>query len=194
MAPIVVDFTNTKDSSGVNPKHQPEGDYHGKIVKATQGKSKSNNNPMVEFLIQDVNMGSATYPYRCVLTEASLWKLRNLILATGKAVPKKRIKFDPDTIVGKEIGMTLEDDEYDGKMKSVISAVFPASDLPEEEPARKSTKKAAPEPEDDEDDDDEDEEEEAPPAKKTRKKAAKPAADEDDDEAEDLDELDIDDL
>lgn len=171
---IVVDFTNVKDQSGFNPTHQPAGDYRGKIVGFNQNPSK-NNNPQVTYTVQDVDRPSATYRYNCPLTENALFKLRNILVAAGVAVPKKRIKVDPERIVGKEIGMSLDDHEYENKMSSEIVGVFPASDLPAD------------------DDDVEDEPAPKAAAKKTSTKKAAPAAAEEEDE-EELDELDIDDL
>jgi hypothetical protein len=187
MAPVILDFTNVKESSGINPVRQPPGDYVGKVIKADLGESNKGNK-QIKFVIQDVDRQSATYPYYCQLTEDLLWKLRNLIVATGKTVPKKRLKFDPDTLIGKTLGMGLDDDEYEGKVKSIIVAVFPESDMAENVKGEE---------------DDEDEEEEAPPARRKaaakpakKKAAAKPAVadDDDEDEDEDLDEVDIDDL
>jgi hypothetical protein len=174
---LIVDFTNTKEQSGFNPVHQPAGDYRGIIKSVEYGKSKQNNNDMLTYAVADVDRPSAAYRYNCTLTEASLWKLRNILVAAGINVPKKKVNIASVAakIVGKEIGMSLDDDEYEGKMRSQIVTVFSADDLPEDEPA--------------------------PVAKKKAKPAAKPAADEedveddtDDDEEEDLDELDIDDL
>src|SRR5690606_37303696 len=92
-----------------------------------------------------------SYPYYCKLQENQLWKLRNLLIAAGLSVPKKKLKLDPNRVVGKTIGVTMEDDEYDGKLKSVIAAVFPAAELVEGNIVDD-------EPEDDEADVDEDEE------------------------------------
>lgn len=184
---IIVDFTNTKERSGYNPKHQAPGDYAGIIKSVEYGKSQKNQTPMITYAIADEDMPSATYRYMCTLTEASLWKLRNILVAAG--IPVKQAKVNiaaaAQKIVGRKIGMTLEDNEYDGKVNSQIVNVFPADDLPsdeddddDDEPPAKATKKA--------------------PAKKATKKAA-PVEDEEDtedgdDEEEDLDELDIDDL
>lgn len=185
----VTDFTNVKDSSGFNPTHQPAGDYRGVVKDVTAGKSNQGNDT-VTFAIADANRPSAVYRYVCTFTDKSLWKLRNLVIAAGMSVPKKRIKLTAATLnklIGKEIGMSLDDNEYEGKMSSQIMGVFPASDLPDDD-GDTSTPVV-----EDDDDDDEDEVEEAPKkaAKKPAKKA-KPAPVEE--EEEDLDELDIDDL
>jgi hypothetical protein len=174
----VLDFTNVKDKGMYNPVQQEEGDYKLQIASVVEQDSKSTNEPMWVFGLSLVGHRTAVYPYYCVLNEDNLWKVRNLIEATGKAVPKKRLKFDPQSIVGKFVGGTLADDEYDGKMKSIISALFPVSEL-----------------------DDEDDEEEAPPpakkkapAKKAPAKKKKPEPEPEDDEDEDVDdEEDVDD-
>lgn len=169
----IVDMTNVKDSSGINPKHQPAGDYRGVIKDLVDGVSK-NDNKKLDVIIADADMPSATYRYTCTFTEASLFKLRNLLVAAGMSAPKKKIKLTAavlNKLIGREVGMSLDDDEYEGKMRSTITGVFPADDLPEDEPAPRATKKTS-----------------------TKKAEPAPADDEDDDEEEDLDELDIDDL
>lgn len=129
-----VDFSGVKDRGNFNPKHVGEGDYAATIVKVEDGKSKKNDNFQYIFTIKLRKYSQFSYPYYCQLTENTLWKLRNLAVAAGLNVPKKRMKFDPNKIVGKSIGVTMEDDEYtddNGKttVKSVISAVFPISEL-----------------------------------------------------------------
>lgn len=191
---FVVDFTNVKESSGFNPIHQPAGDYRGVVKDVIAGKS-GQGNETVTFAIGDADRPSAVYRYVCTFTEKSLWKLRNLLVACGKNAPKKKLKLTAATLnalIGKEIGMSLDDNEYEGKMSSQIMGVFPASDLPEDDGDTATD-------EDVEDDDAEEADEEQAPKKTkakpaaTKKKAAPaPAAEDEDDE--DLDELDIDDL
>lgn len=148
----VVDFTNVKDAAGnFNKKRVPSGDYLAKIVKAEDAMAKGDNVFQYLFTIKLEKYSQYAYPYYCKLTENQLWKLRNLLIAAGINVPKKRVKLDPSKVVGKFIGVTMEDDEYDGKLQSSVSAVFPASELGE---ADTST------PSDDDEDDAEDEAEE----------------------------------
>lgn len=128
----VLDFTNVKDQSGINPKHRPAGDYRVKISKVEENESKKGN-PQWVFVLTPSDMQSAAYPYYCQLNAESLWKIRNLLIAAGIDVPKKKVNVDPQKLVGREIGVTLDDDEYEGKLKSVITAVFPASDLDDAE-------------------------------------------------------------
>lgn len=189
----VIDFTNVKEGGNFNPKRRPEGDYKAKITKVEDAESKKDGKAQWLFTIQ---VGSGTYPYYCKHEENQYWKIRNLLVAAGMTVPKKKVKVDPNKLVGKFIGVTLEDDEYEGKKKSVVAATFPVSEL-EDEDVEDEADDADDEDEDDEptppkkakkppveDDDDEDEDDEpAPPKKK-----AKPApVEDDDDEDEDED-------
>lgn len=179
---ISVDFSDVKESSGINPKHQDEGDYGMRIVRAEIGKTKGKDGkapePMALILFQDVNMRSAVYPYYCTFASNMLWKIRNTFIAAGVPVPKGKGTIDVAKLVGKEVGVTLEDDEYDGKMKSVISAVFHKDEL---EPTEADEDDI-----DDEDFEDEEEvEEEAPAPKAKKKKAPAPVEEDEDDEEED---------
>lgn len=129
---VNVDFSNVKDSSGINPKQMPEGDYLATIKKVDLVAKKSD--PDAKQLLFTVGLkesATATYPYYCGFEANVLWKLRNLMIACGVKAPKKAFSFDAEKLVGKELGVTLADDEYDGKMKSVIDACFPANELEE---------------------------------------------------------------
>lgn len=191
----VVDFTNVKDGGeAFNKKRQPAGDYKAKILSVKDAPTKETKEAQWLFAIQ---VGSGTYPYYCKLVENQFWKIRNLLVAAGMNVPKKRVKVDPNKLVGKTIAVTLEDDEYNGKLQSNIASTFPVSELDDQvddeddaedeedevETPPPAKKKAAPVVEDD------DEEEEEEPAPKAKKKAPAPADDDDD-----LEELDIDDV
>lgn len=194
----VIDFTNVKEGSGFNKRRLPAGDYLARITRVEDSPSKKDGEAQWLFTLVPESHKSSAFPYYCKLVENQLWKLRNLIQAAGIAVPKKKIKLDPEKLVGKLVGITLEDDEYDGKEQSVIAAIFEASEVTDsqlpaepdedddddEEEAPAPRKKAAPAPEPEDDDEDEDE---APAPAKAKKKAA-PVED------DDLDELDLDDL
>jgi hypothetical protein len=185
MAKIKVDFTNVKESSGFNPKHMAEGDYKATITKADVGKSKEGNKQIIlSIALQDIR--SVVYPYYCGLSENQLWKLRNVLIAAGNKVPKKAMSIDTDKLVGKEIGISLEDDEYEGKMKSVIAAVFPADDV--DEGLASASDDDDEDEEDDEVEEDDDEEEAPAPKKRKSKKQPEPEPEDDEDEDEDEDE------
>lgn len=204
-----VDFTDAGDRGPWNPKYQPEGDYLFKIVAVLDSPTKDGNKPQWIFAFQDVENKSAVYPFRCQLDKAQAWKIRNVFEACGVKVPQKMMNVDPQKVVGKLIGASLEDNEYNGKVKSQIGNVFSAAEFGDD--AKDEDPDEADEVEEDDDaEDDEDEEEEPAPKKKTKPADKKPPAksskpkkkppvdeDEDDeDEVEDGDdeELDVEDL
>jgi hypothetical protein len=162
-----LDFTNVKESSGFRPKRLPAGDYLAEITDVADHKTDKDPNQWV-FTIKPVDEPGAVYPYYCGSTETLLWKVRNLFLAAGYQVPKARKTVDPNKLIGKTIAITLEDDEYDGKMKSTIAACFPADELPQDA----DDDEPDVDEEDIEDDEDEEEEPPPPPARKTRAAAA----------------------
>lgn len=132
-----IDMTNVKEQSNVRPKRKPEGDYRAKVLSVDDHTSGAGNKGW-QFVIQLTTDSRATYPYHCQHDEKFAWKIRNLAMACGKAVPKKKVMVDPNAFVGKEIGIALEDDEYEGKPKSQIIAVFPVSELTADSPASAS--------------------------------------------------------
>lgn len=174
-----VDMTNVKDGGGnFNKRRVPAGDYPARITKVVDAKAKGDGEFQWLFTIETDTGG--TYPYYCKLVETQLWKIRNLCLAAGMAVPKKKLKLDPEKLVGKRIAVSLEDDEYDGKAQSVVQATFPLSEL--------SSSGVADDGDDDDDDDDGDDDEVEEPAPKATKKKAKPAPEPEEDEDEDEEE------
>lgn len=125
---ITVDFTNVKDASGINPKQMPEGDYAAIIRKVEEVDKKSGGKQLL-FVIGLQDHANVSYPYYCGYEANVLWKLRNLMISAGVNAPKKAFSFDAEKLEGKALAISLTDDEYDGKMKSVIDAVFPLSEL-----------------------------------------------------------------
>ena len=201
-----LDFSNVKESSGINPKHLEEGEYLAKVIEVRDDPAKDGE-AMWNFLIQPEDHKTATYPYYVKLVENQLWKLRNLFVAAGVDVPKKAVKIDPNRVVGKTICIVLEDDEYDGKTKSVISALMPKEEFEgyegdtgpadddedddeEDEPAPVAKKRGRPKKvveEVEDDDEDEEEDEEPAPVKRGRgrpRKVVEPEEDEDEDDEE----------
>lgn len=200
-----VDLTNVKEGGNFRPRRKPEGDYKAKIVKADDHQSNDKTKPMGWVLtIQIEGDARSTYPYYLSPEAKQAWKVRTACVACGLKAPQGRIKFDPNKLVNKSIGVALEDDEYEGRPKSVIADMFPVSevgptadeDAPEddevedidveeveeeeeieEEPApapRRRRAKPAPEPEPEDEEEEEDEEEPPPPPVRKRRTTAPP--------------------
>jgi hypothetical protein len=182
-----LDFTNVKEGGNFSKKAMPPGDYLAKVTKVEDAmpNDKEDKTPMWLFTFQLVQTPSATYPYYCKLQENQLWKVRNLLVAAGLNVPKKKVGVDPNKLVGKTVAVSLDDTEYNGKAQSEIGAVFSASELDGD---------AGVDDVDDVDDvDTEDEDEEpTPPPKKSKKTKAAPEPEPEDDEDEDEDDADDD--
>jgi hypothetical protein len=123
-----VDFSNVKDGGQFNRARIPAGDYLATVTKVDDAEAKDG---VFQYLISiKINkLPRSVFPYYCKLQENQLWKLRNLLIAGGLAVPKKRVKVDPNRLVNKLIGVTIEDDEYNGQEQSTIAGVFPAAEL-----------------------------------------------------------------
>jgi hypothetical protein len=216
---VVIDFTNVKDRD-FNIKHLPPGDYPAKITKVIDHQAKSgNDNWLYSFTITTGPGKGAVYPYYAGLDTEQAWKIRNIYAACGVTIPKKKVRLKREQVLNRTCAVTLDDDEYEGKLKSVIAAVIPLSDIgkgdedvaeadeDDEEveetplPRRRKAKPAAvveAEEEEEAEDEDEDEEEAAPPPRRTKPKPAaakakpKPAVAEDDDD--ELEELELEDL
>lgn len=129
MAKITLDFSNVSEGSTFSPRRLPEGTYLATLAKVESKTSKAGN-PMLVYTIIPVEHPTAVYPYYIVLDEKQLWKFRALLLAAGKEVPKRKVTVDPESIVGKQVMIDLEDDEWEGREKSTVAGVFKPS--PEE--------------------------------------------------------------
>ena len=130
MSRRTIDFSSVKEASAYAPRRLPEGTYRAIITKVDETTSKAGN-PMWVYAISPTEHPTAVYPYYLLLEEKHLWKLRALLLAAGKDVPRKKVAVDPESIIGKEIMIDLEDDEWEGREKSVIAGVFKCDEPPQ---------------------------------------------------------------
>lgn len=206
----VVDLTKVKEGGNFRPKRKPEGDYKAKIVKVDDHQPKDTTKPQgwVYTIMVDGD-NRATYPFYVNPAPKEAWKIAQISEAAGFKISGKRVNFDPNRLVGKAVGVALEDDEYEGRVKSSIGEIFPVSEVgananeaddidldegeeiveddePEEEapaPRKRAARKAPePEPEDDEEEYEEEEPEPTPPPRKRVRKAAPPPVEDDEDE------------
>lgn len=184
MAKTIVDFTDVESSGG--RVRVPEDDYRAKVLSVKQETAKSGNEMLVwEFEIRSGDKkakGKKIKDYT-VLQANSLWKLKGLLEAIGVSVPQKKLDILPilKKVKGKELGITVIDEEYENKISSKVSDYLDLDAL-------EST-----DDEDDEsdEDDDEDDDDDEPTPKKSKKGKKKSKKNEDDD---DIEELDLDDL
>lgn len=119
MSKISIDFSDVKAPS-FSTVHQAPGVYNAEISGVEMTKTKSDNTNMLVFTIV---AGTGRYPYYCKIVPNQLWKLRELIEAAGTKVPNKVVQIDPGKYVGAKINVELEDDTYNGKMRSRVARV-----------------------------------------------------------------------
>jgi len=144
----------------------PEGDYQAKLVRAEAGQAKTSGNPMVTWQFEIVGgkyEGTPLY-HRTVLIPESLWNYRRVLSALGVKVKDATMKIKLSTLVGREVGLEVVDDDgsYDGKIRSQINDVFDAAEMDEseEEDVEEDEEDEEDLEEDEELEDEEDEEEE----------------------------------
>lgn len=190
----IIDFGNVKERGQFNPRHVEEGEYFGKFTKVEQTEAKDGEDMWVFTFVAE-EIPRATYPYYCKLQENQYFKIKQLAAGVGINVGAKKLKVDPNKLINKRCAVFLEDDEYEGRLKSVISEVLHVSevtgpvtgesdddDLEDdeieeeiEEKPRKKKRRPEPEPEEDEEDEDDEDEEDEEPEPPRRRKAAKKA-------------------
>lgn len=119
-----IDFSNISEFKTV-----PAGKYPARVTEMVLTKANSGNKMFNwTFTITDGEYKGRKIWTRTVLVEDSLWVLRNYLIALGIEVPKGAVDVDPQKIIGKYCIIETEVDIYQGKEKSVIINVFPASD------------------------------------------------------------------
>ena len=185
--------TERLDFSGV-PKERrqrfrriPEGEYRAKIMSVRK-KWKDNdktNTPYFAWTLQitDGKYKGTPFIENTSLKKEALFNLRNLIFAAsdGKknVAGRNAVDFNPDALLGKAVGIVVEDEEWDNKMRSTIGSIIPLSELGEED-------------EDEEEGEDEDEDEDE--ADEDEEEDDEGEEEEEDEDEEDLDEVDVEDL
>ena len=211
-----LDMSKAGERSEFRRTRIPRGSYRAtvtKVVEVAKKKEPGQTQWLFSIALKHPQY-RAVFPYYCGFGENELWKIRNLLTAVGKAVPGKRLKVDPNVAVGKDIGIEVDDDEYDGKEQSQIVDIFNVRELAERQTGDVEVDEDDDEDEDDTDDDDsdedadedededEDEDDDEPvqrpkkskkvaPEAKSKKSKKRPTDDVDDDELEEL-ELDED--
>lgn len=194
-----VDLTGVSEGGNFRPRRKPEGDYRAKFVKADDHQPNNKDKPAGWVMTVQIEGDSrSTYPVYLNPAEKERWKIFQACRAAGFNIQPKRFKFDPNKLVGKAIGVYLEDDEYEGRLKSVVGEMFLASevganadeDAPEDEVVDEDEDEISAYGDEDESDvpDDEEPEPTPPPRKRTTRKRQPEPEPEDDEEEEDEEE------
>src|SRR4051812_18555557 len=108
-----VDLTDVKEGGNFRPRRKPEGDYRAKIVKADD-HVKEGKTPGWVLTVQVEGDGRSTYPVYLNPDKKQAWKIAQVCRAAGLNVKNARVRFDPNKLINKPVGISLEDDEYEG--------------------------------------------------------------------------------
>lgn len=127
---IKLDFSKTEERSGWNTRQMPEGLYAAKVAAVETTEAQDGTAMLVyAFVPEDSKYKTRRFPYYCKLQQNQLWKLRDLLVAAGESVPKKALQIDPEKIVGKVVAIEIEDDSWNGQIRSQVQSVYTADIL-----------------------------------------------------------------
>ena len=133
---IKIDFTKTEDSSSWNTKQIPEGLHAAKVASVQETEAKDGTDMLLfGFKLKEPKYKTRNFPFYCKLQQNQLWKLRDLLIAAGETVPKRALNIDPNKIVGRDIVIEVEDDTYNGNVRSTVVGTYASSILEDESPA-----------------------------------------------------------
>jgi hypothetical protein len=182
-------------------KRIPEGEYVAKIHQVSLERTKDETGRYLRwaFVITEGKHKGVTVWGNTSLKKDALWSLRNLIhAATGKNIAGKVAAFDPETLIGKKVGISVSDNEYtkDGntKITSQFDSAFPKEEVNSADDDDEDDEEDEDEEEEEEEDEEDEEEEEKPKKKKKSSKKKKKDDDDEDEEDEELEDVDLDDI
>lgn len=133
-AKLTVDFSGVEVRQG--SVHLPEGDYLMEVVNCEMLSKKDDEsrkylNWALRVVLPETYKGKTVY-YRTSLVRESLWNLRKFLvdLLGEDKVPQKAVDIPLAAIVAKkpQVGVTLQDDEYNNKIKSEVAVTFSKSE------------------------------------------------------------------
>lgn len=116
MASLNLDFSSVPSRDPL-----PEGVYDVTVAKVEQTVSKSSGNPMmkVEFDVQDPDYTGRKLWANYVLTEAAMWKVKELFSALGIDT-SAIVEMDTDELIGLTCKAKVAQREYDGNVQNEI--------------------------------------------------------------------------
>ena len=120
-----LDFTKEEGGGGGRRPRYKKGDYLAQIVSLGRGESSDKGTPFTQVtfkFLEGKKTKGKEIAERYYLTPKSLWRIRNLLEAAGIDVPeKKKVSIPTGKLLKKKVVITLEDDEYNGRIHSVVA-------------------------------------------------------------------------
>lgn len=160
---VSVDFSDT--GSRVS-----KGDHIVTVDAVTRETSDNSGADYLKWVLTTAKGGKLWY--NTSLQPHALFSLRNVLEALGMEVPSGAIDLDISELIGLEMGVTVEMENYQGTPRPQIVAVMTVEEMEgEEEEAEEEDEEDEAEEEAEEEEDDEEEEEEPPKKKGAKKKA-----------------------
>lgn len=118
---LTIDLSNYKDRVG---QRVTPGRYRVVVDDVEQDTARSGNtmiNLWLRVVDGDSDFVGATIIDRLVLTENSLFRVVGFMQAIGLPTPKKRLKVNIRSFIGKVLDVELDDGEpYNGRVKSEV--------------------------------------------------------------------------
>lgn len=135
MSNVVLHYDGSLAAGGTLPL----GSRVGRIKKAEARKSKTSGNPM---LVVHVDLGKPFAPVvgYVLFNKDQMWQVRQFLSAVGGYDLEGNYTLDPRQLFGKEVGMQLEKDEYNGRPQArvrkwiSVSEISPTDDANDEIP------------------------------------------------------------
>lgn len=190
---VRIDFNKEVEGGGGGIR-VPENDYAVKLVSAKNIRASEKDTPgiLIKCKITDGKHKGKAITDRLWITPKSLWRIRALLEAIGVSVPKSAVNIPLKKLIGKELGITVvDDDPYKGKIKSTIADFIDLETLNEADDDEDEDDDIDDEDDEDVDDDDEDDDDEDDD---DEDEDDDDDDDEDEDDDDELDELDLSDL
>lgn len=151
---ITVDFTGVE--SGF--PRVPDGDYLLEVTKITEEESEESGNSYLSWTYQIVGGKHDGKKVGDILSLSpkALFRLKDLLTAMGAEIPDGEFNLAVEDYIGVQVGATIGQEEYNGKIRSRPAAYFDSADFEESEEGEEEEAE-----EDEEDGEEESEDEES---------------------------------
>ena len=122
-----LDLTNVDNSGGF---HIPEGTYRAKLIEVEQSVSKGGN-PMFVWTFEISAGEHAGFQLKSftAITPAAMWKVAETVEALGVGQTGTVVKFKRSDVINRECGLVVEDNDYNGSVRSSISRVVSVQEI-----------------------------------------------------------------
>lgn len=122
-----VDLSNVESSGGF---HIPEGTYKAKLVEVEQSVSKGGN-PMFVWTFEISAGEHAGFQLKSftAITPAAMWKVAETVEALGVGQTGTVVKFSRSSVLNRECGLVVEDNDYNGSVRSSIARVISVKEI-----------------------------------------------------------------